>query len=185
METRINHNPRNPISAKVHEKVGSFLTLDFEQPNGNTISLFLPPHMGVVTHLIADLFNSHIGKSVSGVTSPVRGLADQLGGNIAFSFTLPHPADPIAPLPTGSGISTEGVIAIAAVMASEQPIAWSYQIGDVNDYGHILVRVSDETVSWLERGKAWVTAEQAGKAGRYGWETELVMRDGTYCISKR
>lgn len=178
METRINHNPRNPISARVSEKVGAYLTLDFEQPNGNSISLFLPPHMGTVVHLIADLFNSHIGKPVMTNEDIARALMREFPK---------APSDASAPLPTGSGISADGAMAIAVAISStaETNDRPTYQVGDVNERGQVLVRVSDELTSWLDRGKAWVAAPQAQDASHYGWITEFIHGDGTHCISRR
>lgn len=165
MDVRINHNPRNPISARVHEKVGSFLTLDFEQPNGNNISIMLPPHMGAVVHLIADLFNSHIGQQVTAIAASKIEVGDPVS---------------LVPFPTGSGISTQAAVAIATLIVAEP----EYTLGDVNGRGQVLVRISDETASWLDRGKAWVTATQAERAHAHGWVTNFIMADGAVCISR-
>lgn len=160
MDVRLNHNPRNPITAKVHESVGSYLTLDFEQPNGNNISLFLPAHMAAATHLIADLFNSHIGRNQMAAMA-VQSISEGMA---------------VVQIPDGAVMPSEGAIAIiSAIIATEEPI--KYVLGDVNSLGQILVQVSDETTAWLDRGRAWVTAAQAKAAEAYGWETFMVIPD--------
>lgn len=163
MEVRLNHNPRNPISAVVHEKVGTYLTLDFQQQNGNTISLLLPPHMAAATHLIADLFNSHIGRN-------------QIAAMAVQSISE---GQAVVAIPSGAAMPPEGAIAIIAAITAP------YSIGDVNTRGQILVRVNDEATTWLDRGKAWVTAAQAKQAAPYGWETYLNTGDGMCAISRR
>lgn len=61
MDVRLNAtNPRNPVTAVMHCKPGSFLSLDFEQSNGNSVSIFLPPHMEAVAAMIVGAFNAHM-----------------------------------------------------------------------------------------------------------------------------